>query len=95
MFVVTRWGRKSTLSLLATISPRITYMSSSRQRGKGRGAARGRNEDPEVQLSKTLSYILRHGAQREGLSMRSDGYVKLEDLVSDFPGFSSIALIPL
>jgi 2'-phosphotransferase len=39
------------------------------------------NEDPDVQLSKSLSWILRHGAKGEGLSMRSDGYVKLDDLV--------------
>ncbi|KAG8835595.1 hypothetical protein FRC17_002187 [Serendipita sp. 399] len=51
-------------------------------KGKGRGRGRGRpNDSPEVQLSKTLSYILRHGAKGEGLEMRSDGYVKLEDLL--------------
>lgn len=54
--------------------------SSSKGRGKGRGQGR-RNEDPDVQLSKTLSWILRHGAKGEGLEMRSDGYVKLDDLV--------------
>lgn len=52
-------------------------------RGRGYGGRRGgRQNDPDVELSKTLSYILRHGAQREGLSIRSDGYVKLDDLVS-------------
>lgn len=52
-------------------------------RGKGPGGRRGgRHNDPDVELSKALSYILRHGAQREGLVIRSDGYVRLDDLVS-------------
>ncbi|CCA72627.1 related to TPT1-tRNA 2`-phosphotransferase [Serendipita indica DSM 11827] len=56
-------------------------MASSSRRGRGRGRGGGRNEDPVVQLSKTLSYILRHGAKGEGFEMRPDGYVKLEDLL--------------
>ena len=44
---------------------------------------RGLEKDsPEVRVSKTLSWILRHGAQSEGIEMRRDGYVKLADLVS-------------
>jgi RNA:NAD 2'-phosphotransferase (TPT1/KptA family) len=31
--------------------------------------------------SRTLSFILRHGAKKESLEMRPDGYVKVEDLV--------------
>lgn len=38
-----------------------------------------------MRLSKTLAYLLRHGAEKEGLPMRRDGYVKVHDLVrSDF-----------
>lgn len=33
-------------------------------------------------MSKTLSWLLRHGAQGEGLVMQPDGYVKVVDLVS-------------
>ncbi|KAJ3293742.1 tRNA 2'-phosphotransferase 1 [Rhizoclosmatium sp. JEL0117] len=36
---------------------------------------------PEVQFSKTLSFILRHGAVKEGIPMRSDGYVRVDDLL--------------
>lgn len=43
---------------------------------------RGRSKDsPQVRLSKTLSWILRHGAKLEGLYMRPDGYVRVSDLV--------------
>lgn len=34
-----------------------------------------------TQLSKLLSYILRHGAVKENLHISSDGYIAVEDLV--------------
>lgn len=44
---------------------------------------RGHPREPEsVKFSKTISWILRHGAQKEGIAMREDGYVKVQDLVS-------------
>ncbi|GJN89066.1 hypothetical protein Rhopal_002040-T1 [Rhodotorula paludigena] len=45
-------------------------------------SARGRpTDDPDTRWSKTLSYILRHGAAKEGLTLRSDGFVRVEDLM--------------
>ncbi|PCH44454.1 hypothetical protein WOLCODRAFT_76684 [Wolfiporia cocos MD-104 SS10] len=32
-------------------------------------------------MSKTLSWVLRHGTQSEGLAMRPDGYVRVDDLL--------------
>lgn len=50
---------------------------------KRAGGLRGHPRDsPEVQLSKTVTWLLRHGAKSEGLSMREDGYVRVRDLVS-------------
>ncbi|KAI9508175.1 KptA family-domain-containing protein [Russula earlei] len=55
----------------------------------GRTPLRGHpKESPQVRLSKTLSWILRHGAKSEGLSMRPDGYVRVSDLLAS-PRFSS------
>ena len=34
-----------------------------------------------VQASKAMSYLLRHGAEKEGLHMREDGYIYLNDLL--------------
>jgi RNA:NAD 2'-phosphotransferase (TPT1/KptA family) len=34
-----------------------------------------------VRVSKHLSYLLRHGAEKEGLPMRADGFVRVEDIV--------------
>jgi 2'-phosphotransferase len=49
----------------------------------GQGKLRGRKADTqEVQLSKTISWLLRHGAKSEGLYMRPDGCVRVTDLVS-------------
>ncbi|RDB15820.1 putative tRNA 2'-phosphotransferase [Hypsizygus marmoreus] len=51
---------------------------------KGAGKLRGLEKDsPEVRLSKTLSWLLRHGAKGEGLPMRADGYVKVTDLLAN------------
>ncbi|GAA6053090.1 hypothetical protein JCM3770_000379 [Rhodotorula araucariae] len=44
--------------------------------------ARGRpTDDPDTRWSKTLSYILRHGASKEGLTLRADGFVRVDDLM--------------
>ena len=40
------------------------------------------SEPPETQLSKSLSYILRHGALSEGLSIRQDGYIELDKVLA-------------
>ncbi|CAE6483534.1 unnamed protein product [Rhizoctonia solani] len=63
-----------------------------RKGGRGR-----RNEPVEVRNSKTLSYILRHGAAKEHLTIRSDGYVRVSELLArpklkdlDLPGLLKI-----
>jgi len=43
-------------------------------------AARQRNRAPQTLSSKKLSWLLRHGAQKAGLSIRSDGYVPLDEI---------------
>ncbi|KAG9284402.1 hypothetical protein G9A89_023659 [Geosiphon pyriformis] len=52
-------------------------MSSSRRNEKQR-----KNEDPKIRLSKILAYILRHGAEKEGLHVRPDGFVSLDELLN-------------
>lgn len=42
------------------------------------------SDQEEVRLSKTLSWVLRHGAKTEGLHMRKDGYVRVNELVRAF-----------
>jgi len=38
-------------------------------------------KDSLVTFSKALSYILRHGAEKEGITLASDGYVLVDDIV--------------
>lgn len=95
--VVTRFCKlalDSARLVVGHTTPALQYparMSSSRPRGgkgrgKGHGGRRGgQHNDPNVELSKSLSYILRHSAQREGLTIRTDGYVRLDELVSVIP----------
>ncbi|KAI5477983.1 tRNA 2'-phosphotransferase Tpt1 [Pseudohyphozyma bogoriensis] len=45
-------------------------------------SARGRpSDDADTRHSKTLSYILRHGAAKESLVLRKDGFVRVVDLM--------------
>ena len=41
-----------------------------------------RRDEEDVRISKTLSWLLRHGAKSEGLAVRPDGYARVRDLVS-------------
>eukprot|EP01051_Picozoa_sp_SAG22_P032139 SAG22_NODE_13398_length_408_cov_0.831715_1_plen_114_part_01 len=41
----------------------------------------GRARD-QVRLSKNLSFLLRHGAEKAGLEMGADGYVPLADVLA-------------
>lgn len=47
------------------------------RRGKDR---RHKNGD-DTDVSKTLSWVLRHGAVQEGLTIESSGYVPLEEVM--------------
>jgi hypothetical protein len=43
---------------------------------------RGRPTDPlPTRVSKTLAFLLRHGADKEGLAIRPDGYLLVDELV--------------
>ncbi|OAT08731.1 hypothetical protein BDBG_17103 [Blastomyces gilchristii SLH14081] len=59
-------------------------MSHSRRgRDHGRGHGAGRSEPGrEVVVSKALSYILRHAAEREGVKIDSHGYANVADVAS-------------
>ena len=80
-------------------SDRAPQVKGSQKKGSGQGTARqggsakmrGLEKDsPEVRLSKTLSWLLRHGAKGEGLPMREDGYVRVTDLVCFFLSMSGL-----
>lgn len=40
-------------------------------------------DSPQVRLSKSLSWLLRHGAMSSGLQMRPDGYARVSDVVRE------------
>ena len=47
----------------------------------GRKQARSGPPSREFTVSKKLSWVLRHGAKKEGLQMDEGGWVKVNDLV--------------
>ena len=40
-----------------------------------------RDQDPDVRISKNLSYLLKHGALKEGLKMDKEGFVRIDDIL--------------
>jgi len=59
-------------------------MSSTKQR-KGEGKRRKKKEDNrEETLSKTLSYIVRHGAEAEKIPIDSSGLIRVEDFIARY-----------
>ncbi|KAH7885757.1 KptA family-domain-containing protein [Phlebopus sp. FC_14] len=56
---------------------------------------RGHPRDtPEVRISKSLSWLLRHGAEKAGLRVRLDGYAKVSDVLSN-PMFRNVTFVDL
>lgn len=52
--------------------------------GRGRGGGKGRHSDQqsrETTISKAISFVLRHGAAKEGLKLDENGYANAADLV--------------
>ncbi|KAM8847736.1 tRNA 2'-phosphotransferase 1 isoform 2-T2 [Synchiropus picturatus] len=64
-------------------------------RGEGGRRSKGkrgrREEDRYVRLSKSLSYVLRHGANQMGLHLSTDGFLDVDDLLAH-PQFHSYSL---
>lgn len=55
------------------------------RRGGGRSKDKGSGNSAEprdVQISKAMSWLLRHGAKGEGIKMDANGYINVADLVS-------------
>jgi 2'-phosphotransferase len=61
-----------------TTTTTTTSASSSDSR---RGNKQPRPVDPAAAFSKSLSWLLRHGAVESGLAMRSDGYARVSDVL--------------
>jgi len=66
--------------------------------GQGKGKLRGLPKDtPEIRISKTITWLLRHAARQEGLRIREDGYAPVHELLKlphlqnlDFPTLEKI-----
>lgn len=50
--------------------------------GRGGGSRNPANQPREVQVSRKISWLLRHGAASEGLKLGKGGYVNVQDAVS-------------
>lgn len=50
--------------------------------GARKEQGRGGSQDRETRISKLVSYVLRHGAKKEGLRIDESGFVNVGELVS-------------
>ncbi|KAJ2612038.1 tRNA 2'-phosphotransferase [Coemansia sp. RSA 1365] len=57
---------------------------------KQRSRRRTKNDSPDVRASKLISYLLRHGAVKEGLKLRDDGSILVSELLA-FPRLQSMS----
>lgn len=67
--------------------PRPSGKSHGHGHGHGRGhgsKAAEQAESRETTVSKAMSFVLRHGAVREGLVLDENGYANVKDLVGFF-----------
>ncbi|KAL5463742.1 hypothetical protein EMCRGX_G032669 [Ephydatia muelleri] len=48
----------------------------------GRGKHSKKEDPPDVKLSKFLSYICRHGAEKEGIPIRDGGFLNVHEVLS-------------
>lgn len=53
-----------------------------RDKDRRKGGDSGGGPSRDVMVSKKLSWLLRHGAQKEGLTLGAGGYVNAADAVS-------------
>lgn len=62
---------------------------------KGGGGGGGGRKDPprEVLVSKALSFVLRHAAEREGVKIDSQGYANVGELVCQLYHFFSSSFL--
>jgi 2'-phosphotransferase len=86
-------GNDTITSQLGSLEIGKETATASGSKGAARGKGGGSRQDasPTVQLSKALSYILRHGAAKEHLKMSTDGYISL-DAVLARPKLSKIKM---
>jgi len=57
----------------------------SRSRSPRRARSRHHQSDSDVALSKLMSYLLRHGAKREGIQLDQNGFAKKVDMNKRLP----------
>ena len=66
------------------MEPRKKIQTNSYHKKGGNG---GQNDN--IQLSKGMSYILRHGAVKDGIPIDKEGYVLVEDILHKLNNFKS------
>ncbi|KAI9915657.1 hypothetical protein PsorP6_007047 [Peronosclerospora sorghi] len=80
-------SNSGTVPIIASVHTHLSILMATRKPHR-KSKARRVKDPPDVQLSKTLAYALRHGAEKLGLEMKPSGFVPLAQLLA-LPLFQS------
>lgn len=80
-FLITQFGQRPDTSVNLPFHSQARFLSSHNMPGRPRAGERT-PQSREVTISKDLSYVLRHGAEKEGLRIDDGGWTNVSDVVS-------------
>ncbi|WBW74232.1 tRNA 2'-phosphotransferase Tpt1/ CIA machinery [Schizosaccharomyces osmophilus] len=69
----------------------MSNLTEQKKQARTPNGRRKQEQDPMIRFSKALSKVLRHTAQSNGLRLRPDGFVSVDDLL-ELPQFKSLSL---
>jgi 2'-phosphotransferase len=64
------------------VAAQLKHADKNRKKGPSQKLRGSPRDEPRIRISKSLSWLLRHGAKTAGLDMREDGYAEVSHVVS-------------
>jgi 2'-phosphotransferase len=80
------------------VTEQLKQADKNRKKGPSQKLRGNPRDEPRIRISKSLSWLLRHGANNAGMSMREDGYAQVSDVVSFrgiFLEFAALITLPI
>jgi len=65
------------------VTDQLKQADKNRKKGPSQKLRGNPRDEPRIRISKSLSWLLRHGAKTAGLNMREDGYAEVSQVLSN------------